>query len=69
MNALFSQPRKIAVNNLMSIFDTKDPKKSAETFLKTFGIEENARAAEIPVPTLIRMAEVLYNERNGAGKK
>lgn len=69
VNALFSQPRKIAANNLANIFDTEDPKKSAESFLKKLKIQENARPAEIPIPTLIRMAEVLYNERNGAGKK
>lgn len=69
-NILFSQPRKIASNNLAMLFkDDLHPKKSAENFLEEFGIVLNARAAEIPVSTLIRMAEVLYNKRNGAGKK
>jgi 16S rRNA (adenine1518-N6/adenine1519-N6)-dimethyltransferase len=64
--ALFSQPRKTALNNLSAIFGDK---KTAEEFIRSLKLEPAQRPHEISSKSILAMAEVLYNERNGAQKK
>lgn len=68
VRVLFAQPRKTALNNLSEFFNgtTAEKKRHAALFLEKAGVKIDARPQDINISTLIRLAEMLYNESNGA---